>query len=101
MICLAAVESKAEEIASMCKSYWSPTDIVASNKNDGTGTKGIKEPKKLTSDKPIYPASGAKGKRSVKSNNCLGNLHYLTIRTQYVKNLPIIKISYMPSRDNG
>jgi hypothetical protein len=27
---------------------WSPTAIVASTTNDGIGTKGISEPKKLT-----------------------------------------------------
>jgi hypothetical protein len=36
---------------------------VASNTNDGIGTNGISEPKKLTSVRAIYPTSDAKGKR--------------------------------------
>ena len=37
--------------------------------NEGIGTNGINEPKKLTSAKPIYPTSGEKnGKKSQMSN---------------------------------
>lgn len=82
MICFAAVDSIAEEIARIWILYWSPTDIVANSKNDGTGTKGINEPKKLTRDNPMYPTSGAKGNRSAKSNNHHFDLRYLTIRSQ-------------------
>jgi hypothetical protein len=38
--------------------------MVASTTNDGIGTKGIKEPKKLTKLSAIYPTSDAKGKRA-------------------------------------
>ena len=37
----------AEDRAKMCRSNLSPTDIVASNKNPGRGTKGTREPKKV------------------------------------------------------
>jgi len=43
--------------------------MVASSKNPGSGTKGIREPKKLTRDKLRYPTSGANGNRSTKSTN--------------------------------
>jgi len=37
--------------------------------NDGIGTNGIREPKKLTRLRNGYPTTGAKGNRSVKSTN--------------------------------
>ena len=43
--------------------------MVASKRNDGNGTKGIKDPKKLTRLSPIYPTSVAKGKIVAKSTN--------------------------------
>jgi|TARA_B100001013_G_C24553557_1_gene419633 hypothetical protein len=37
---------------------------------DGIGTKGIKEPKKLTRVRPIYPTSDEKnGRKSQRSNS--------------------------------
>jgi len=42
---------------------------VARTMNDGIGTNGIREPKKLTRLRNGYPISGAKGKKSVKSTN--------------------------------
>ena len=48
IICFATVALTADRIASKCKSYSEPTDIVASNKNPGRGTKGTREPMKLT-----------------------------------------------------
>ncbi len=46
----------------------------------GTGTNGIREPKKLTKLRSGYPISGAKGKKSVKSTNHSFVKHYLTIK---------------------
>ena len=51
MICFAAVAVNADMIAKICKSYCVPTDIVASNKNPGKGTKGTREPRKFTNAK--------------------------------------------------
>ena len=48
--------------------------------NDGIGTNGIREPKKLTRLRSGYPTSGAKGKKSVKSTNHSFVKHYLTIK---------------------
>ena len=42
---------------------------MARNKNPGNGTKGIREPKKLTKAKIRYPSSGANGKISPNSTN--------------------------------
>jgi hypothetical protein len=42
---------------------------VARKMKCGTGTNGIREPKKLTRLRNGYPTSGAKGKKSVKSTN--------------------------------
>ena len=67
MICFAIVAVKAEIKARICKSNCSPTDIVASKINEGTGTNGISEPIKLTRANPMYPTSGAKGKMSQRS----------------------------------
>ena len=69
MICFAAVAVTADTIAKICRSYWSPTDIVARSKNPGKGTKGTKEPKKLTKARRRYPTSGANGKISTNSTN--------------------------------
>ena len=55
----------------MCRSNWSPTAIVASRRNDGTGTNGMRDPKKLTSERSKYPPPGSNGKRSVMSNRRL------------------------------
>lgn len=41
--------------------------MVANKMNDGRGTKGISEAKKLTSAKPKYPISLANGKIAFKS----------------------------------
>jgi len=51
IICFATVAEIADNNAKTCRSYSLPTDIVASNKNPGNGTKGIREPKKLTKAK--------------------------------------------------
>ncbi|MFB5615453.1 MAG: hypothetical protein ACE5RI_10280, partial [Candidatus Nitrosomaritimum yanchengensis] len=61
-----------------CKSNASPTDIVASKRKEGKGTKGIRDPKKLTSVSPIYPTSGANGKIAAKSTIQARVIHYLT-----------------------
>jgi len=53
---------------------------VARNKKEGTGTKGIREPKKLTRPRPRYPNSGVKGNKSVKSTNHSFYTRYLTIK---------------------
>ncbi|KAG2474691.1 MAG: hypothetical protein NPMRTH4_170010 [Nitrosopumilales archaeon] len=53
---------------------------MARNKKAGTGTKGIREPKKLTRPKPRYPNSGVKGNKSVKSTNHSFYTLYLTIK---------------------
>jgi hypothetical protein len=74
---LAAVAVTAEIIAKTCKSNESPTDIVASKRKEGKGTKGIKEPKKLTRVKPIYPTSGANGKMAAKSTIMANVTDYL------------------------
>ena len=66
----------------MCKSYSCPIDIVASNKKPGRGTKGIREPKKFTSAKIIYPSPTANGKISVKSINKMNFRQYL-FKTNY------------------
>jgi hypothetical protein len=91
MICFATVAVIADISAKKCKSYWLPTDIVARNKNPGSGTKGTREPKKLTRAKIRYPSSGANGKISPNSTN-------QTIFTLYLiksrkGNLQFIKIS--------
>ena len=45
-------------------------DIVINKIKDGIGTNGIREPKKLTNVRPIYPTSGEKnGKKSQISNS--------------------------------
>jgi len=54
-----------------------PTDIVASSKNPGNGTNGIREPKKFTKAKINIPPSGANGKISAKSMNQTIFRHYL------------------------
>ena len=54
--------------------------MVASTMNEGIGTNGIKEPKKLTRLRKGYPISGEKGKRSVKSTNHSFCMRYLTIK---------------------
>lgn len=46
----------------------SPADIVANKMNDGNGTNGMSEPKKLIRAKPTYPTSSANGKITDKSN---------------------------------
>ena len=96
--CFAAVAVIAARIAKAWILNWSPTDIVASNKNDGSGTKGINEPKKVTKLKPKYPISGAKGKRAAKSTKQCFYTLYLTIKKNHglENNLisKIIKISY-------
>ena len=46
------MEVIAEISARACMSNLSPTAIVASKRNDGSGTNGISEPKKLIIDKP-------------------------------------------------
>jgi hypothetical protein len=51
-ITLAAVAVSAEINAITCKSNLSPTDMVANKRNEGKGTKGIREPKKLTNVNP-------------------------------------------------
>lgn len=66
---------------------WSPTDIVASSTNEGMGTKGMSDPKKLTRPRLRYPTSGANGNRSVKSTNHSFELRYLTIKFQSQKEL--------------
>ena len=38
--------------ASMWRLNWSPTDIVINKMNEGIGTNGINDPKKLTRAKP-------------------------------------------------
>ena len=48
IICFATVALIADKIANKCKSYPEPTDIVAKSRNPGRGTKGIREPIKLT-----------------------------------------------------
>ena len=48
MICFATAALTADKIANRCKSYSDPTDIVANNKNPGRGTKGTRDPMKLT-----------------------------------------------------
>jgi hypothetical protein len=53
---------------------------VARNKKDGTGTKGIREPKKLTRPKPTYPNPGEKGNKSIKSTNHSFYARYLTMK---------------------
>ena len=78
MICFAAVAVIADSNAKTCKSNWSPTDIVANKRNEGRGTKGIKEPKKLTKVSPIYPTSGANGKMAAKSTIKAHAMDYLT-----------------------
>ena len=67
MICFATVAVTADINAKTCRSYWLPTDIVARSKNPGKGTKGTKEPKKLTKARREYPTSGANGNKSTKS----------------------------------
>ncbi len=52
MICFATVAVMAAINASMWRLNWSPTDIVISKMNDGIGTNGINDPKKLTKAKP-------------------------------------------------
>ena len=69
MICFARVAVTAANIAKIWISNWEPTDIVTRRMNEGIGTNGINEPKKLTNAKPIYPTSGEKnGKKSQMSN---------------------------------
>ena len=51
IICFATVAVIADNSAKTCRSYSLPTDIVASSKNPGNGTNGIREPKKLTKAK--------------------------------------------------
>ena len=46
---------------------FSPADMVASRMNDGKGTKGISEAKKLIRANPKYPISLANGKIADKS----------------------------------
>ena len=66
---MANVAVTAANIARIWISNWSPTDIVTRRINEGIGTKGINEPKKLTNAKPRYPTSGEKnGKKSQMSN---------------------------------
>jgi hypothetical protein len=71
----------------------SPTDIVASNKNPGNGTKGTSEPKKLTKAKLRYPTSGANGNRSTKSTNQTVFRHYL-LKTNIFQGFKQMKIGY-------
>jgi len=52
--------------------------MVANKRKEGKGTKGIKEPKKLTSVNPIYPTSGANGNNAVRSTIQARILDYLT-----------------------
>jgi hypothetical protein len=66
---LAIVADTADTNAKACKLYSFPTDIVASNRNPGKGTKGTSEPKKLTRAKIRIPSSGANGKISPNSMN--------------------------------
>ena len=76
---------------------WSPSDAIVARKiKNGTGTNGIKEPKKLIRLKPKYPNSGEKGRRSVKSTNHSFFTRYLTIKKSENShyNSKIIKISY-------
>jgi len=74
---LAAVAATAEIIANICKSNWSPTDIVASKRKDGKGTNGIREPKKLTRVSPMYPTSEENGNKAVRSTIQAHILDYL------------------------
>ena len=90
MICFAAVAVIADTSARTCRSYWLPTDIVAKNKNPGNGTKGTREPKKLTNAKIRYPSSGANGKISPNSiNQTIFRAYLINSR---MKNLQFIKI---------
>ena len=75
--CFAIAAETAEINAKACRLYSLPTDIVASNKNPGNGTKGTREPKKLTRAKINIPSSGANGKISAKSMNQTIFRHYL------------------------
>jgi hypothetical protein len=52
--------------------------MVASKRKEGNGTKGIRDPKKLTNVSPIYPTSGANGKIAAKSTIQAHVIHYLT-----------------------
>ena len=58
--------------------------MVARSKNPGRGTKGTKEPIKLTSARIIYPSSGANGKISVSSITQIKIRRYL-IKTNIKK----------------
>ena len=51
----------AESIARTCRSYWSPTDMVASSRNPGSGTNGTSEPIKFY--KPETQIADLGGKR--------------------------------------
>lgn len=52
--------------------------MVANKRKDGKGTKGIREPKKLTNVNPIYPTSGANGNNAVRSTIQAHISDYLT-----------------------
>ena len=51
----------------------------------GTGTNGIREPKKLTMVRRGYPISGAIGIRSVNSTNHSVVKHYLILKLELFK----------------
>jgi len=52
--------------------------MVANKRKEGKGTKGIREPKKLTKVNPIYPTSGANGNNAVRSTIQAHISDYLT-----------------------
>ena len=84
MICFAIVAVKAEIKARICISNCPPTDMVASKINEGTGTNGINEPKKLTNVRPIYPTSDEKnGKKSQISNRIRFHYNYEKISNNH------------------
>jgi len=59
--------------------------MVANNRNPGNGTKGTRDPKKLTNANIRYPSSGANGKISPKSMNQTIFRQYL-MKTDNLKN---------------